>query len=389
MIMESLPPLWDAAGEEYLFKQSILAIIAALMTSLKASSTKYHPMMIPLIRTSVEPESPTRVYLLEDALDLWSKILDQTSTPSPELTSLAVYLFPMYTVASDTLRVALEITESYITLIPHEILSSAPDLLSAFQPLLGTLKPRDTYHVTTLIELLIRVSLLTNGLSSLETLTSALLSSNTLYTMLSALQAAHEAHQTTGPNSIPSPLDSLVETDYLCILARLAAASPQLFISAITATSPSLGEHFPTTIKWLLEEWFAHIDNIGHPDRKKLSVLALTSLFSTAEPWILVHLQQLMSVWTETITELIDEETGSDTMVYWNVDDGKVEGESAKEERMRRVGFEDVVRRVDVKAAVREAVQGVVERVGREAFEGLVGDVDRDVVAGFGALGVV
>ena len=87
--------------------------------------------------------------------------------------------------------------------------------------------------------------------------------------------------------------------------------------------------------------------------------------------------------------ELIDEETGSDTMVYWNVEDGKREGESAKEERMRRVGFEDVVRRVDVKAAVREAVQGVVERVGRERFEGWVGDVDRDVVAGFGALGVV
>ena len=96
-----------------------------------------------------------------------------------------------------------------------------------------------------------------------------------------------------------------------------------------------------------------------------------------------------MSIWTETITELVDEESGLDTMVYWNVEDGKTDGESAKEARMRRVGFEDVVRRVDVKIFVRGAVEGVVARLGREGFESWVGDVDRDVLAAFGALGVV
>lgn len=96
-----------------------------------------------------------------------------------------------------------------------------------------------------------------------------------------------------------------------------------------------------------------------------------------------------MSLWTETIAELIDEESGQDTMIYWNVEDGKVDGETAKEERMRRLGFEDVVRRVDIKTYIGEAVRGVVERIGRQTFEGWVGNVDRDVVAGFGALGVV
>ena len=392
--MAYLALYWNTAGEEYLFKQSVLAIITTLVTSMGGSSSKYNSMIIPLIRDSIKLDSPTRVYMLEDATDLWSKVLDQNSSPSPELTSLASeHLFHMFTVASETLRVALEITESYITLIPHEILASAVPLLSALSPLLGGLKPRDTYHVTNLIELLIRVALLTGGTTALQNLTSALLSSNILYIMLSSLQSAYEAHQTTGPNSIPSPMDPLVEIDYLSILARLAIASPQLFISAVTAVCPLLGdgggEPFQTTIEWLLSEWISYIDNMGHPERKKLSALALTSLFTTAEPWILSRLQELMSIWTEIITELIDENSGLDTMVFQDVNAGKIAGETAKDERMRKVGFEDVVRRMDIKASVRDAVQGVVQKIGMGAFQGYAANVDKDVVAAFQNLGVV
>lgn len=139
IIIQMLPPLWDAAAEEYLLKQSILAILAALMTSLQCSSSKYHPLIIPLIHDSVEPTAPTRVYLLDDALDLWSTVLEQTPSPSPELASLAPLLFPLYSTVSETLRTALSLTESYILLIPSEILSSSTALLSALHPLLTSL----------------------------------------------------------------------------------------------------------------------------------------------------------------------------------------------------------------------------------------------------------
>lgn len=391
--MAYLALYWNTAGEEYLFKQSILAIITTLVTSMGRSSAKYNSMIIPLIRDSIKPDSPTRVYMLEDATDLWSKVLDQTSSPSFELTSLASeHLFPMFTIASETLRVALEITESYTTLIPHEILASAVPLLSAFRPLLGGLKPRDTYHVTNLIELLIRVALLTDGITALQNFTSALLSSNILYTILSSLQSAYEAHQTTGPNSTPSPIDPLVEIDYLSILARLAVASPQLFISAVAAVCPLLGdgggEPFQTTIEWLLSEWISYIDNMGHPDRKKLSALALISLFTTAEPWILNRLQELMSIWTETITELIDEDSGQDTMIFHDINAAKFAGETAKDERMRKVGFEDVLRRLDIKVSVRDAMQGVVQQIGVQVFQGYAANVDKDVMTAFQNLGV-
>lgn len=95
-----------------------------------------------------------------------------------------------------------------------------------------------------------------------------------------------------------------------------------------------------------------------------------------------------MSLWTDVITELVDEETGVDTMTLWEADDwGK--SATAMDERIRLVEADDVVRTVDIKAAVRGAVEGVVALVGREEFERWVGDVDADVVRAFGALGVV
>ena len=76
-------------------------------------------------------------------------------------------------------------------------------------------------------------------------------------------------------------------------------------------------------------------------------------------------------------------------MVSHDIETGRFAGETAKDERMRHVGFEDVVRRVDIKVFVREAVQSVLQRVGVEAFQGYAANVDKDVVAAFQNLGVV
>ena len=389
--MALLPPLWDQAGEEYLMKQTILSILTALITSMKKDSHRYHPLILPLIQASIDPSSETHVYLLEDALDLWSTILTQTRTPaSQEVISLADNLFPMFDVASDTLRKALEITESYILLIPAEILASAPRLITPLSALLGNLKREANGIITHLVELLIREAAVLGGVDAVTQLTSHLLDNHLLTTILTTLQDAYAAHQTTGPNRTIPSIDGIVETDYLSVLARLALTSPALFVNTMTATARNLGESFETFIAWLLTEWFSHLDNIASPDRKKLHCLALTNLLETNAPWILGHLQDLMTVWTDVITELIDAETGQDSLVYWDESALKGEGESAEDERRRNLEFVDPVRRIDVKGFVREKVEAAVSGAGRrEAFEVWVGNVDKDILAGFGALGVV
>ncbi|KAF6226163.1 hypothetical protein HO133_009029 [Letharia lupina] len=403
-IISLLPPLWDQAGEEYLMKQSILGILSALATSMQAESRRYHHLIIPLIQSSINPNSESRVYLLEDALELWSTVLGQTPPPAPsEIVSLVQYLFPMFEVASETLRKALEITELYIYLIPSEFLTSAALIFGPFGLLLGSIKPEASGTVTSLVELLIRSADKLGGVSAVEDLTQSMISSNLLSTLLSGLHNAYLAHQTTGPNKTKPSIDGIIETDYLNVCARLAVASPSLLISGLEAAlhnSEVNGSNQQNrVIEWLLTEWFSHMDNIGHPAHKKLNCLALTSFLETGQPWIVSRLQSLMTVWTDVVTELVVDaslEEGKvdyrDSLVYNDPNAQKPDGpEAPADERRRVLDFEDPVHRIDVRVFIREKLAVAVEKCGgMETFQReWVQNVDEDVVRAFGALGIV
>ena len=100
-IVNMLPPLWTASGDEHLMKQAILTILTRLVNALKADGLPIHVLAYPIIRGAVEPGSETQVYLLDDAMDLWADILVQTPSPaSAELLDLVPFLFPIYNVRS-------------------------------------------------------------------------------------------------------------------------------------------------------------------------------------------------------------------------------------------------------------------------------------------------
>lgn len=284
-------------------KQTILGILSTLCASMQAESRRYHSLIIPLIESSIEPNSETRVYLLEEALDLWAAVLEQTPSedvPS-EIIALVRYLSPLFEVASENLKKVLEITEAYIYLIPTEMLSNAAAILDPLASLLGAVKREATGMVTSLVELLIRSAESLGGLPALGELTPALLSSNVLATILSGLHDAYVAHQTIGPHRKLPQIDGPVETDYFNVIARMAVTSPSLLLSALAATP------LEEPIEWLLTEWFSHMDSIGHPAHKKLNCLALTSLLETGERWTSSRLQSLMSVWTDVINQLVED----------------------------------------------------------------------------------
>lgn len=387
-------------------KQSILGILSALAASMQAESRRYHSLIIPLIQSSIEPNSESRIYLLEDALDLWSTVLGQTPSPaSPEIVSLVQYLFPMLEVASETLRKALEILELYIYLIPTEFLTSGALIFKQFSLLLGAVKPEASGTITSLVELLIQSAERLSGASAIEDVTQSILMSYLMSTLLCGLHDAYLAHQTTGPNRIKTSIDGIIETDYLNVYARLAVASPILFVGALNASiadgslPPSKYQPYEDPIEWLLNEWFSHMDSIGHPAHKKLSCLALTSLLETGQPWILSRLQSLMTVWTDVVTEIVVDsslEEGRvdyrDSLVYNDPNAQKPDGlEAPADERRRVLAFEDPVHRIDVRVYIREKLAVTVEKCGgMEIFQReWVQNVDEDVVRAFGALGVV
>lgn len=244
---------------------------------------------------------------MEDALELWAAVLFQTpEPPSAELLSLAPLLFPIFDLGTENLRKALEITESYILLAPSQMLEDSilSRILAAFASLLGTLKQESNGVITHLVEILIRAAESIGGEPAVSVLSSRLVETRFMGKLLEGLRESWEAHQTIHPDRKYTRIDGVIETDYLSVLARIAFASPTVFVTTMHTVATSQGEGFLSLIRWVFTEWFSHFGNMGEPQKKKLMCLALTKLLETGQGWILERLQDLMTVWTDVITEL-------------------------------------------------------------------------------------
>jgi hypothetical protein len=291
-------------------KQAILTMLSRLTNAMKADSRSFHVSFLPIIQSAIEPGSDTQVYLLEDALDLWSSIIAQTpSAPEPtppELLNLLQYLLPLFTMDNDTLRKAIEITEAYLLLAPAAVLADnfRPAILQALAQLQGTLKPEANGIMTHLVQCIIRGAEGVGGEAAIKVLTQDLISTGFLAKVLEGLHGAWQHHQSHGPyRELPSrAVDGVVETDYFSVLARIGLASPSTLLSALGSLDGGLEK----TLDWLLEEWFSHIENIGDGPNKKLMTLVLTRLLEGGDAWMLGRLQSLMTVWTDVLAELLD-----------------------------------------------------------------------------------
>lgn len=401
-IINLLPPLWDQSGEEHLMKQAILTILARLVNAMKAASVPFHSLVLPIIKGAIEPESETRLYLLDDAMDLWASILLQTPAPaSPELLSLAPYLLSVFELDSENLRKGLEICQSYFLLGPTEMLSDSmrKPLIAALSSLIEGLKPDASGLVNNLIEIIIRAAEGIGGEDAVRTVIGDLVDSGYLSKQLNGLRGSWVAHCTTGPRAMAPAVDGIVETDYLSVLARIIMGSIPVFLQAVQASAPAIDgdSSLESTMKWLLEEWFSHFDNIGDPSHRKLMTMALTKLLSHPQPFILSQLQLLMNMWTDLVAELRDEneDPSADSLVFSSQDqftspDPSVP-EAPEDERRRHLSYADPVHSIKITEWIRHYLNQAMEGCGGQATfqnEWLI-NVDGDVVAAFGKLGIM
>ncbi|KAJ5746459.1 hypothetical protein N7520_011641 [Penicillium odoratum] len=414
-ILSLLPPLWEESGDEHLMKQAILNLLSSLIHSLKQESARYHSLILPLIQGSVNPESETFMYLLDEALELWAAIIMQTPSPaSPEILALMPAIFPIIEQGTDSTPQALSIVESYIFLAPQEVLRDGvrDSLLTSLKETLSYTTKMRTGVVPRLVEMMIRGAETVDGGSeaTYSIISRSLLETSFLPSLLEGLYSAYEASQTSGPNRKSSNVVGVIETDYLSVLARLALGNPTIFASAVAAATNSTEEQ---CLGWILTEWFSHYDNIGSVNQKKLHALALTQLLALQgpstnpsgpappPPFILNHLQSYLTMWTDIITELSEggSDPNADYLVYWNAPKGSetANPENSEEvetpENIRRAEWQstDAIHRFPIRDFVRQRLEQVILACGgaqRFQEEWLV-NVDGEVVSAFGALGLL
>ena len=390
-IMLTLPKLWEsAASEEYMIKQSVLAIMSALVSSMRVESQRYQGIIVPLLREAMNPESALHLHLIEESVDLWKAILTQSAPPlNPDLIQMVQLALPLLEYDSEVANQCLEIVKDYIVLAPQDILTDAlrRPTLAALATTLDSKSREQSQLGAQSIELVIRAAEEFGAVQGVSFVVQDLLETDVLRTILEGLHSAWESSQTTGPNRKPSKINTIKQTDYFALLARIALADPTLFVTMIT----SFGSPFEQVWSWLAPLWFGNFDCMSALDRGKLSCLALTRLCELPNPMqdiVLGRLQDYLSMWTSVVTELADdaprEVLGAHDSLVWD-EVGRFEYDTPLDVHEREFAFKDPVHRVVTFEFIRARLGALVQQVGGDqAFEAnWAVNVDREVMAGF------
>lgn len=384
-IVSLLPQLWEVSGDEHLIKQAIFVLLSTLVAAMKNLSQRYNSLIIPLIQQAIVPNTDVNVYLMDEALDLWSAILANTSTPaSSEVVSLAESVFPLLEIGSENLRMVLTLVESYVLLAPEMMLSDTLRLrtLSYMTTLLGTTKRELSGLVTTIVERMIWAAESLGGQRGTAIVTKDLFESGYTEKIMEGLRDAWEAHQTIGLEKRYPKLDDVVETDYFTILARVALADPETFIKLLSSVGT-----VENVWDWLSAEWFQHFDSMANTDRQKLSCLALTRLLELPSPitaLVLQRLQDYITMWTSVVAEMQDgRDDGGDNLIWQATEDHDYE--SPEDVRKRLQSAADPVHTVHTLQFINTRLQQLVAASGgEEAFQrDWLVNVDHDVLSEF------
>ncbi|KAH6609180.1 armadillo-type fold [Trichoderma cornu-damae] len=386
-LMVALPPVWESSGaEEYMIKQAVVAIFAALVMSMGPDSQRYQTYMLPLLAEAARPGSDLHLNLIDESLELWNSILMQSNPPlAPEIVDLAEMLLPLLEYQSETVSQAMSAIESYILIAPSAMLE---DRLRrpALMALSGTLDSKSREHVrlgTTCIEYLIRSAAELGGPEGVSVVIRDMVETGFMNKVLANLHDAWDAHQTTGPNRKQSKLNTVTQGDYFAILARLILAEPHLFVQMLSAFG-----NVDEVWSWLSAEWFTYQSRMDNIERQKLYLLGLTRLLELASPMqelALGKLQDYLDMWTNVIIDLQDGVVDGTDCLIWEAEIGVFEYDSPKMILERQSLHKDPIHSVNALQFVKARLHDLVTRIGGEAVfqENWAVNVDKEVMNAF------
>jgi hypothetical protein len=397
-------------------KQTVLVVLCRLFRAMGEAGAAYHSLTLPLIHDIVKPDSKLGYVLLEETLELWCTVVQETPTRAQQdlnvdLLGLMECLPPLLEQDTENTEKCIDIMESYTVLAPRAALSRDvfPKTLAAFKTKLGNMNPCHSAYVTNAVEVAWCAGVALEGAQAVEEIIFQLLSSGFLDGLIGGLKESWEAHQTTGPKAKHTSIQGLIETDYFAVMSRIAFESPEHFVQAVEkcaaasvppkkmANASNLAP-LDAAMEWILDEWLTHVEDMSDPERRKLMNLAITQMLRLPQPFLLNRMQRLFSLWTSSIIELtegLDDRTADCFMQAPPEPPPGVEAAvavlSPHERRKQELRLFDPIVKVNLIALVKTRLGEYVQRMGGEGRfrEEVLVNMDRQVADDFFALGIV
>ncbi|KAF8351332.1 armadillo-type protein [Amanita rubescens] len=288
-IIDSDRHLGTSAGEDWLFKGSLLVTITRLIEAVKAESTPLGGTVVPLVRESVSPGVIS--HLDEDGLNLWQSALRNTLTISsvngaPALAELFPRALELLATNLDLLGKITTAVESYIILDATAILQAYSTAM--FRAFLTAMKS-DAVTIN-IKDIIVTLSLLCQ-VSPASSWAEPMYNSG-LFTYLITTLAEGEC-------------GVMLLTEYVYLFARIVLADRAIFLQLMSATANATGLTEKYLFEGLLDQWWGKFDSMSEPRHRKLAAIGIALLVSTGRPEVLERLPtEVFNLWLDVFGEI-------------------------------------------------------------------------------------
>ncbi|TPX71763.1 hypothetical protein SpCBS45565_g00836 [Spizellomyces sp. 'palustris'] len=345
-IMALLPRVWEGAEGQEMFRASIVVVLLRLFVALRSESVQLHDFVIPVLSFSLNVQNPAHLYLLEDAIDLWLAVIQNTPRCTPQIASLLEYGMALLEYGSESLKTVLKVVESYVVLEPVGVLQTyAHPILTRLCTMLGSLRPEASTFILRCLDVILQSCHASNCFHAIR---DVLVQTGLLEKLVGVVVEDKEV--------------GVVVVGCLGVVGRVVVCDAAGFVGVV---GPWVGA--------LVDAWCDKFDNMGYGKQRKLTAMALATLFSTGAPDVLSRIQNILPVLSSVAIELRGLDSDQ-ALIYAYEPRTDDEDDASLDAHRRKLLMEsDPVSGVVFAGFVKQCLEECESKVGREAFWQAVG----------------
>ncbi|XP_071559340.1 importin-11 isoform X2 [Temnothorax nylanderi] len=349
-----LPELWQQSEVYNMLRCAIVSTLIHLEKALGSESVILEPLVVSVVALSVDVNQEGHIYLLEEGLELWIALLENTPTPTPAIMDLFRNMPALLDQTTENLRLCLYIIQMYVLLSPQDFFTQRGSVvIESLKTLLSDLRSEGRVMMLRLFEICLR----TSPQQGAELIKPVLL-------------------------KIFDDEYPLVMTMNLSIVARVLLGSRDIFVQVISDLAQSIGTETreDVVLGKLVHSWVTAMPLVAQTERRKLLALALCSLLgANSPPTVFEYFPQIISNIVETLNDItkfddsgypVDSLMIADQTSPSQYEDVDYETEHAQ--RQKRLVFNDPVHSISLKDTLQSQLITLRGIVGDHQFDQLM-----------------
>lgn len=362
-IFDSLPLLWAQSEDHNLLRTAIVTTL----NHLTVAADKIHSIVPEVIKYCTDTEQEQCLYMLEDGLELWIRVLHQSASLSPALDALYPNVLNILkdTSSSEYYTPCSKILRAYILLDPASFFASkVSPTLSLISLLLPQLRLEGFTQLAQVVELCVRV-VPSPPLAALHPLLTMVIPF-----LLEETDNNHGFKQ------------SLL----LCILSRLILLDVTYFLSLVSEAAVRHSTTQEGMLNNLMDEMLKKTCLVTQAERRKVVGLAYVTLLSCRSVIIINKFGTIMEQLAEILNDVMRlpaegnefEDAFTDLTEIFSED--VFQEPTRHDERKKEIVRFDPVYAIPMNHFVQTKLSELCSHVGAETFASLVGNVDSEVL---------